>query len=677
MHPIHYVLELLSDATPGTGLASESVDEYVARRDGSPVLAASHLKGLVRQELLERLDGLEWPSEKKESFLRRCLGAPGTDGDPGAESAARFSDARPEKNGDNPLPMRFITRTAINGDTGTAKDTSLRTVQVASAGTKFRGSVFMACQPDDPIAKAIRLALLCLSAVGGSRTRGSGMCVVTIPGSADTPGGLLKELAALTGMANTQAPGHKLAAGRDFDQTPVFFRLRFKAESPVCCPELPVRHNVIRSGFAIPASSLQGALLHRVDAEDADAADALFASSAFRAWPLLPCGAEGWAATRVSLTHRASKLAGNNVEEPNPAWFQDGAIEPYDWRKAPDGAPLKASDGVLLSDGKRVALWKSAAMPHWISAHGVHNDRETRDGRNLFSVDSMAVEHYSGLLSLPAFAADIVGETIELSLGKSRSVRGRGVLSLERVDDPFATPQNPANGKCVLIVQSPVRLPDARAEGISLDSEFRKLARAWVLENGLGEVDEVWCVHGIRFGWSRHGAIGGRIRARRVVLPGGVLRLTGIPEPAKLAAALLLGLGDGREEGFGALSPHPGIAASLHEEALSGFESGQIRRLGSGCRKKGIELAIACYDAGKRSLPSASQIRALTAKYGLGGKDKAVEYLERQLLERSNRIWSQWRPIKDNVSELLRLSDRDATLAGLEMLANLALSARR
>ncbi|MDR1611172.1 MAG: RAMP superfamily CRISPR-associated protein [Planctomycetota bacterium] len=683
MHTISYTLKLLSDATPGTGLGGESVNEYVTRRrDGAPILAASHLKGLVRQELFDRLDDLGWPSGRKESFLRRCLGAPGIEDDAGVEGAARFSDAEPDKHVPGQQPTRFITRTAIDGKTGTVKNTSLRTVEAVNAGTEFRGRVFMACSADDPAAKAIRLALLCLTAVGGLRTRGSGRCVATIQDCPDTPGGLLKELAALaeTPALEKIAPetvARDRAEAHDFNQTPVFFLLRFKAESPVCCPELPVRHNVISSGFAIPASSLQGALLHHLNATDPEAADALFASPSFRAWPLLPCGDEKLAATRVSLTHRASKLVGDDAVEPDPSWFQDEAIKPYDWRTVSGGAPLKASDGVLLSGGENVKLWKSAAMPRWISAHGVHNDRETEDGRNLFSVESLAVKHFSGRLSLPAFAAEIFGaeRNIQLSLGKSRSVRGRGELSFERVDSLFAAPQSMANGKCILVVQSPLRLPDAwtNAEG-SFNQEFQKLAEKWASENELGGVDAVWGVHGIRFGWSRHGGTGGRIRARRVALPGAVLRLKGNPDPAKLAAALLRGLGDGREEGFGALSPHPGIAAGLYKGADPDSE---IRKLGSGRRKEGVELALACFNQAKKNLPSASQIRALMAKYNLGGERAAVEYLDRQLQERSNRIWSQWRPIVDNVKKLLQLSDKRAVLAGLEMLANLALSVKR
>lgn len=68
---------------------------------------------------------------------------------------------------------------------------------------------------------------------------------------------------------------------------------------------------------------------------------------------------------RVSLTHRAAKFSTPGDEHPERFYDEALAIEPYDRTTVADGAPLKASDGVLLRwPHGDVQLWKHSSMPH-------------------------------------------------------------------------------------------------------------------------------------------------------------------------------------------------------------------------------------------------------------------------------------------------------------------------
>ena len=228
----------------------------------------------------------------------------------------------------------------------------------------------------------------------------------------------------------------------DLAEKAVVLRLVFRWQSPVCCPEIPDKTNVIAANFSIPASAVQGAILTRLNDEAPALATALF-GSAVPAWPLNPC----WAACaddeqpppdaelpvpiRVSLTHRAAKFSLPGTS-PEKQFFDEAVdIEPYDWRQQPDCAPLKASDGVLLRqhDG-RVLLWKASDMPHTVSAHGVHGDPGEENGRNLFTIDAMAPMIWQGLAVMPENAADRFVQSLKLDplivVGKKAERSGRG-----------------------------------------------------------------------------------------------------------------------------------------------------------------------------------------------------------------------------------------------------------
>ena len=51
---LDYILTLVSDGEPGTGLGGDLVDDFVPRDTaGRPLLRASHVRGLVRERMAE------------------------------------------------------------------------------------------------------------------------------------------------------------------------------------------------------------------------------------------------------------------------------------------------------------------------------------------------------------------------------------------------------------------------------------------------------------------------------------------------------------------------------------------------------------------------------------------------------------------------------------------------
>ena len=321
-----FEIKLVADAEPGTGLGTELLDDTISRdHRGWPVLWASHLKGLMRACLSEMGDQRGW----SRGLDDRVFGRPGIKGDDGVAGLIRVSDATPKT-----FPrVRTITRTALN-DLGTANASTLRTSEAVPAGTVFCGELEVDSEKGSTVDLAARLSLLALEAVGGGRNRGSGSCFVKITGESRSPGEVLKGLDALVDRSSAARMTPTIASAPRSTKTlpagaPELLRLIFRAEGPVCCPETPlVQVNVIRSGFAIPASAVQGMIVTQLAKQDPQLADACFDDSRFRAWPLLPAGLSGENATqtpvRVSLSHRMSKLPMKD----GSFRFEDSAIEP-------------------------------------------------------------------------------------------------------------------------------------------------------------------------------------------------------------------------------------------------------------------------------------------------------------------------------------------------------------
>lgn len=659
MKTLSYTLTLLSDGCIGSGFGGETVNDLLARdHHGRPVIRASHIKGLLRECLQVIGDEREWLVD----LDAYCFGAEGNINNSGT---VRFTDASCRE-----IPaVREISRTSINS-LGTALDTTLRTTEVVAAGTEFRGTLRLNEEAGEAVETAVKLALLTLNAVGGGRTRGSGACLISIEGENRGPGELLRHLDSQLKTASLPERASTLNVPSDLNPEPegkaVLLQLSFTAESPVCCPEHPVGDgNVIRSGLGIPASAVLGAVITRLASTDPSAAHSAFLDQRTRAWPLLPCPYAEVLPVRVSLSHRMSKLP----DERGIYDFRDATIEPYEWQNQLRDAPLKGGDGVLFRSKGEVRLWKNSEMPRLLTSHAVHKDQ-----RNLFTVESQAPMLFTGLISLPPRAADQLMKLLQddpvMHFGKARTIRGTGTMKVTHFDD--------ASGfkhweQQVFVLQSPAAIPDDWKMGAARSE--RALAKLVKESFGL-EVLEIEEEEGVvqvssqtacavRFGWNRHvqgaGASGpGRLRARRVFLPGTVFKLQ--EPPTDLHAFLIRGLGqlcdsnaDGRTQGYGALLPHPGRAIQPYKPETHIDSVQPSTRAG--------KWALEWFRETREGAgPSPSQIAAVYQRIEKSGKNNALAFLKRQE-DRPTRIWDKWNPILKDVKVAIEKDPGEASNA--------------
>jgi len=678
MSVIEYTIEFRSDAEPGSGLGGEYVNDYVTRDSNRrPIVRASHIKGVLRATLTESLGCLG-----REAVINSILGSQGynviaapSNQDLITSGACHFSDAVLDEKS-TPAetdPVLLISRTAIDSQTGTAQNTSLRTTEAIRCGTRFNGRVhYQGVGESDDI---IRLGLLSIRSLGGSRNRGAGQCIITISNESRSPGTILKSLLVSTSGAEPAAKTSVAAVNIGKRGTTEWMDVVFHAESPVLCPERPEVANVLETGFAIPASAVQGALLTALNDIDPDAASACFSHQSFRAWPLLPCAAPGASADvlprpiRVSLTHRVAKVLSVPVGK-GPFADSDCYEEAFDWTSRPAGSPLKAQDGVLLAAAGGVKLWRSVDMPRVFTTHGVHDQ-----GRNLFSAVAMAPLTWRGLIAVPGEYADTlrqaVAEKAYFSFGKARTVRGLGRMTLECVvpDEIFHSKTQ----KTILIAQSPIAIGgETPAAKVTLQSELQTLADKWSAAHNLGPVKAVWGAGGIQFGWNRHGKAGaashGRLPAIRIAQPGAVIRLESTVAPDLLARALLAGVGGLRERGFGALLPHPGKASQLFQ-----LSSTMPSRSTPSGEAEAIKAAFKHYQEVGYGVLSASQISSVVRL--IKGKTEAIKFLKGQ--SQRGSLWEKW---KGSCEEVIRWVDRfeppDARKA-LEVLRDLVVAQGR
>lgn len=697
-----YILTLKSDAEPGTGVGGQIINQRVPRnRNGKPIIPATHLKGLIREELL-KLGNLF--HDKLNNLADECCGKADEsgEGDWTTESCFHLSDAVLKNENETGTKTSFVSRTSIDSASGKAKETSLRTTERIAIGSVFKGTLTMNVNAGSRQDLAIRLAMLSIGAVGGNRTRGGGKCIIEFCNKKDSkPGDLFMQLC--ESECESEKGKQPQNKNVDFSQTETTtLRLIFEADSPVCCPEHPVPSNVIKSGFAIPASAVQGLILNRLNQWNEDAATKLFNDENFRAYPLLPCAVQKQKKKEdypiplhVSLTHKVAKLISDgdtlmsNGDKLNVA---DEAIAQYDWEKVNGANPLKATGGVLLINGNERELWQAKSIPHIPSAHGVlngtkneENDNETI-GRNLFQVDSIAPIVWSGFVRLPKWAADVVFgnrndnsiQGIFVSFGKKRSTHGNGKLFALRVDEEDKT--LPYNGstheseKMVLIVQSPILLPDLDKlsdQSRSANEEFKKIIETkW----GIQPEQCMGTVIGIQFGWNRHGkgtltGKGKRVRACRCVMPGSVIVFeTNIKN---LSDKIKSGLGGGREQGFGAVAIHPGLATKMFSADKS-----DSKLLESNVDEKiMIQNVLKIWNNHQKDLPSPSQLAAVRNELETNGedKDKTQEYLVKQT-RRTERIWATWESCFNEVKKFIEDTDHKLAAKGLKLLIDLKIS---
>ena len=192
---INYTITMQSDAQIGSGAGGEVINNYVTRDvSGNPVIRASHLKGVLRQTLTD----IVAPLKIGEDLLSQAFGQPGWRPEVSkagqkcvaAAAALQFRDAVLQAT--QMAPVRSVTRTALDPITGSIRRGSLRTTEAICAGTVFKGTILGCDMPAMDV--LIRLALLSLRSLGGSRNRGAGCCVAEIATEQRSPGQLLQVL---------------------------------------------------------------------------------------------------------------------------------------------------------------------------------------------------------------------------------------------------------------------------------------------------------------------------------------------------------------------------------------------------------------------------------------------------------------------------------------------------
>lgn len=734
MTQIHYRIRLVSDAEPATGLGGGTLDSLVPRDSQKvPFFPSSHIKGLMRAALRsiaahrvawrEAFGGAEsdWPLP----LLERVFGHEEED-DKSYDALVRVDAASLVDQDPLDFETLLVSRTAI-AESGIAEPMSLRTTEAIPSESVFKGTIYSDVASDSVEGIAWRLALVSISAVGSSRNR-TGQCVVDLLDINDNPTDLMPDqLLRDLDVAISEKRFHRRELNQQhrwadigtLEKQSTVIELMFAAATPVCVPERPDRSNVITSGFCIPATAVQGVLLHHVSKLNPKLGDELFAATNFRCWPLNPCGqiedAVGMEiekpdnrlfdqlpnSVRISLSHRSAKFYLGDVCENHffePA-FGDRA-DAYRWPDVPDNAPLKASDGVLLVTpvpGTR-RLWKASEMPRHLTTHGVSDGPATasedrRAGRNLYSVEAMMPMYWRGIVTLPSNLAESfvtsINQREEYRFGKGRSVRGRGRL-IARIMPADATSllnATPADGgdnqdRTALILQSPVAVPRSlHSKGMSADDVLREIAASWLKTRGLPSLAEkpaTWASVGLRFGWNRHDGDRPFQEAVPVLQPGSVFTLSELANPADLQAALIAGFHhdshdavEEKQKGHGALAVHPGIATGFYQSPRTSPEIGnrtlaEAMRIVDGLRSRS-------------HLPSPSQIRGVQQRIAtIGPHDEqreslnaAKSHLATQQVQRPD-VRLAWDPIADEVGRVLSDFTPEIAHRALKTLADIA-----
>lgn len=640
MNSYHYEILLRSDAEPASGLGGELLNSMLPRNAANQiVIPAAHLKGLMREHLHNLLQPFRQDAEKVCSHLFGSSGEEDAGAFPGI---LHLTDAVAEEN----ASVLTITRTKL--ENGRAKDQSLRTSEALAVGSVLKGTIH--CDSSDPmVLKFCRLALLSVFSLGGGRSRGAGACRITISEHPEeTPGTLLRDVGTAA-LPDLSSPIRYVETGHVGSGVKAL-KLHLEMEMPLCLPERPAgKNNVISSGFVIQGTALAGTLLTLLSRKDPELSSACFRSESFRCFPLLPVvnSETCLMPVFVSNTHKTSKVPQEDLKTYvfGDLMIPDSCLEEnYRWEQKASRLSMKGTDGVLLVRDGHVELLKAGEIPRLYTAHGVVNGSgEKKD--NLFTMESVCVKEFSGLVILPEKGADQLLAELKngrkVFFGKAKSTMGAGILCAEewtlysRIETDF--PQVPSLKNRLFIVQTPIVYENAP------EKNSREILNEILKDAGWGEVEKESVMTDVLFGWNRLGLgsqIGssGRVKAKRVIRPGSVFLLkdplTGLPE--KLAA----GLGTDRYAGYGAVLPHPMFATTLCR--MPGDAAQKVtpkRRSNLHPVYCGYQLDNLC-----KTTLSASQIARLLRCVQVSSEN-AETFMKNQEESRPERIWTQWKPV--------------------------------
>lgn len=187
MKDIVYTLTFYSYWHCGSGLAAGADVDLLVVKDaaGLPYVPGKTLKGLLR-EAAEELQQLN-PEKYAQSDLEECMGKYETDSRNLKKGTCFFSNAtlpmaEHEALEQNPELSEFLydglSATAIDPETGTAREHSLRKMQV-TVPCQLEGSILNV--PDDCVA-LIADSMKLIKRLGLGRNRGLGRCTLKMEG---------------------------------------------------------------------------------------------------------------------------------------------------------------------------------------------------------------------------------------------------------------------------------------------------------------------------------------------------------------------------------------------------------------------------------------------------------------------------------------------------------------
>lgn len=187
MHTLTFSIRFYSDWQAGNGLSSGADADALCIKDAEkfPFLPGKTLKGLLREqaELLQALGaltqqevdsvfGVERNQENMQdvtSFQGCCF-----------FSNAHLSAADKDAVGDHPsLLFRDHAMTAIDAKTGTAKDSSLRTMEIAMP-LELEGEILVQPGQEALARKVLQACMPMVKQLGNSRSRGFGRCDISL-----------------------------------------------------------------------------------------------------------------------------------------------------------------------------------------------------------------------------------------------------------------------------------------------------------------------------------------------------------------------------------------------------------------------------------------------------------------------------------------------------------------
>lgn len=658
MKEYFYVIKLKSDAEPSNGEGNENLNSQLPRNKQNRIcIPASHMKGLMRENLETVLSEFRKDSDQ---IVKTLFGAEGERGSGGKRALVRLVSAVAPDD----AKIITITRTALEG--GHVKYGSLRTMEALAAGTELTGEIVCDFE-NESLLKAVRLALLSVTSIGGSRTRGAGECRITIKGfEKETPGQLFRDIVKASDIANLENPAEYSPDSLALSEEAVaMLKVIFEAKQPICIPKAPIgKNNVITSGFAIPGTAVAGTLLTLMSAKDPDTASACYRSPIFRCYPLLPVSTgekECAYPVRVSNSHKISKLPEGDEKK---FLFGDLMIpdkyleeDDYHWQEKTGNLAMKGTDGVLLvGKDKSVSLLREKSIPRVYTAHGVVNGTgEKKD--NLFTQEAVSVSKFEGLVFIPRKAADVllerIGTGISVAFGKSKSTMGGGTLKAERCDSlEFQQIKKLRNR--LFIVQTPVVFEMETTEPVASSRIMDQILK----DSGWGELEKEFAMTSVIFGWNEQPGLEtkingtNRVRARRVITPGSVFLLKDpIPEN-ELADKLAKGLGKDRTPGFGAVIPHPMFASKLVEAE----KPVPPKPFPMVAKDNPVYVGYKLDSIAGTKL-SGSQIAHLL-RAAKNSKAEAQEFLRIQREERTEQIWDRWRSVFNELKNYLETKEQ-------------------